>query len=378
MVYPKQNKRSNCKEKSLLSLFRNMIDFRRMQGKLHDIETILMIVMMGIMSGYCGYQAIDDFKTSKKDKLLRYLKPRKKILPSKDTIRRTILNINFEELCYVFKIWAEQFIEFDEKEWLSFDGKAIKNTLPEETHKLVTLVTFFVHKSKTVLLQGKINEKSNEIPLVQELLDELKYTKLVITGDALHTQKDTVEKIDSSKNFYVLNVKNNQSNLLEKISFIGNNMSEIDSYTSIDKSRGRIESREIKIYENDFEKDLEYLGWKNVKRIIKVKRTVYHKKRLKLSQETLYYISNLEATAKEFGIGIRNHWLIESMHWIKDVVFNEDSARIHTGNSAENFSILRDFVISVLRLNGFNKISQATRILNGNIKEMLNLLGGGY
>ena len=148
----------------------------------------------------------------------------------------------------------------------------------------------------------------------------------------------------------------------------------IDENKVVKKSRGRIESREVKVFENDFYKETEGLGWKDINRIIEVRRTVFNKKNYKISQEIFCYVSNLETSAKEFNIGIRNHWLIESMHWIKDVVFNEDKACITTQSSAENFSVLRSFAINLIRYAGFEGISQGVRLLMCKIKKMWNLL----
>ncbi len=119
------------------------------------------------------------------------------------------------------------------------------------------------------------------------------------------------------------------------------------------------------------------MGWKNVTRIIEVRRTVFHKKKLKTSQEIIHYVSNLKATASEFNKGIRNHWLVESMHWIKDVIFNEDNACIIQEQSAANFSIMRSFAINLIRYAGFEGIAHGIRMLMGYIKFMWDLLGGG-
>jgi len=366
-------------DKSLLSLLRNMTDFRRNEGKIHDLEIIVMIILMAIMSGHTNYSAFTDFAHKKKNRRLifKYLKPRKKVLPSYDTIRRVFLNIDFDELAHIFKIWAMQHIQLNEDDWISFDGKAIKGTLPEESYKLIQLVTFFAHKSKTVLLHGKIKHKSNEIPLVQQLIAESKLENLVLTGDAMHTQKKTINIILEKNNSYVLCVKSNQKKLLKKVKFLAEMAKcPISVNETKDKKRGRIETRKVEVFKNDFLLDLEELGFKQCKYIVKVNRNVKTKKNE--SDETMYYISNLEASASEFNKGIRNHWLIESMHWIKDVVFKEDNALIRKGNAPQNLSILRDFVINILRLNGLNEITHSIRMIGEDIKILIQLLGGGY
>lgn len=379
MVPPTKIKKKEKKNKSLLSLLRNMTDFRREEGKIHDLEIIIMIILMAIMSGHTNYLAFSDFANKKTNKRLifKYLKPRKKILPSYDTIRRVFLNINFDELAYVFRIWALQHTQLNENDWISFDGKAIKGTLPEESHKLVQLVTFFAHKSKIVLLHGKIKHKSNEIPLVQQLIKESKLENLVLTGDAMHTQKKTIDIILENSNSYVLCVKNNQKILLKKIKFLADKAKNpISTDITEEKNRGRYEIRKVELFQNDFLLDLEELGFKQCKYIVKVNRKVKIKK--KKSKETVYYISNLEASASEFNKEIRNHWLIESMHWIKDVVFKEDNSLIRKGNAPQNLSIMRDFVINILRLNGLNDITHSIRMIGNEIKFLIELLGGSY
>ena len=379
MVSRTKINKTKREDKSLLSLLRNMTDFRRNEGKIHDLEIIILIILMAIMSGHTNYLAFYDFAHKKQNKRLifKYLKPRKKILPSYDTIRRVFLNIDFDELSYIFQIWALQHIQLNENDWISFDGKAIKGTLPKESNKLIQLVTFFAHKSKFVLMHGKIKHKSNEIPLVQQLIKESKLENLVLTGDAMHTQKKTIDIILKKNNSYVLCVKNNQKNLLKKVKFLADKAKNpISMDKTEEKNRGRLEIRKVEVFQNDFLLDLEELGFKECKYIIKVNRKVKTKKYR--SEENIYYISNLEASAFEFNKGIRNHWLIESMHWIKDVVFKEDNSLIKIGNAPQNLSIMRDFVINILRLNGLNDITHSIRMIGDDIKFLLNLLGGGY
>ena len=84
----------------------------------------------------------------------------------------------------------------------------------------------------------------------------------------------------------------------------------------------------------------------------------------------------METSVEEFNIGIRNHWLVESMHWIKDNIFKEDNACITNEKSAANFSLLRSFALNLIRYAGFESIIQGIRLMMRNIKFMWNLLGG--
>ena len=98
------------------------------------------------------------------------------------------------------------------------------------------------------------------------------------------------------------------------------------------------------------------------------------KKTGETSEETAYFITNLDEKAPFFNKGIGGHWGIEnSLHYIKDVVFNEDQLKIRTGMAPQNMSLLRTLVINILRLNGYSDIKQATRLLAGDIKAMVAL-----
>jgi len=79
-------------------------------------------------------------------------------------------------------------------------------------------------------------------------------------------------------------------------------------------------------------------------------------------------------TAKEYNIGIRNHWSVESMHYVKDVTFGEDASLIRTGNAPTNFSIIRNITMNILRRENYLNFPQAIRMIGGDIKKLYNLL----
>jgi predicted transposase YbfD/YdcC len=111
-------------------------------------------------------------------------------LPAFATIRRVLINIDHNKFNEIFEKWMEQYLIKEKKQWISIDGKAIKGTKQkEEDKKLAHLVSFFSSDSKEVLMARKTATKSNEIPLVQEMLKSFPLEKMVITLDALHCQK---------------------------------------------------------------------------------------------------------------------------------------------------------------------------------------------
>lgn len=88
-----------------------------------------------------------------------------------------------------------------------------------------------------------------------------------------------------------------------------------------------------------------------------------------------YYLSSVSASAVELGLGIRGHRRIENgLHWVKDVVFGEDTARFPSHTPATNWSIVRDFVLNLFRRHGCRNITQAMRLKGHDLDELFSLL----
>ncbi len=171
----KQNKKAKKQKlpKILPEFLNQMTDFRRGQGKMHNLTHILLIVIMSIMSGYIGQRPTADFVKKNKLALIKTLKPKNNKLPSYQTIARVMQNLDYDKFTKVFFEWTKTVVPIKEKEWASMDGKAIAGTLANSGTPMQTftnLVSLFSSKSKQVITQGKVKNKTNEIPLVAELI----------------------------------------------------------------------------------------------------------------------------------------------------------------------------------------------------------------
>ena len=193
-----------------------ILDFRRGQGRMHRLPTILLIILMATMSGCFGQRATGDFVVRHRKDLLKLLRPKNNKLPSYQTIARVMQHLDYAQFSSVFFSWAKTVIPIGDKEWMALDGKAIRGTTTDAGSAQQTytnLVSLFVTKSKLVLTGGKVTNKSNEIPLVIQLVESLGITGIVFTADALHAQRKTVKAVIASGNDYVIGVKGNQKKL---------------------------------------------------------------------------------------------------------------------------------------------------------------------
>jgi len=200
-------------EFNLRQELKTLKDSRRGQARQHTIDVVLMITIMATMSGHQGYRAIGDFAQRYKEEIIEYLKLEKDRVPSFPTVRRVLMNIDHKKFGDIFTKWMKHYMKRNTSKWISVDGKAIKGTKQkEEDKKLAHLVSFFTNDSKEIIIARKTASKSNEIPLVQDMMEEFSLKNFVLTMDALHCQTKTLKAIKESGNDYVIQVKENQKN----------------------------------------------------------------------------------------------------------------------------------------------------------------------
>jgi len=193
---------------------KKLTDKRRAQARQHPIDVVLMITIMATMSGFQGYRAIGDFAKRYKKEIVEYLKLKKDRVPAYATVRRVLQEIDHKEFEKIFTRWMRHYMKKSQSRWIAIDGKAIKGTKQqEEDKKLAHLVSFFASDSKEILMARKTADKSNEIPLVQEMMLEFPLQDMILTLDAMHCQTQTLENIKKSGNDYVVQVKENQKKI---------------------------------------------------------------------------------------------------------------------------------------------------------------------
>ena len=180
--------------------------------------------------------------------------------------------------------------------------------------------------------QKRVEEKTNEITAIPELIDSLNIKGTIITTDAMGTQTAIVKKIRKKRADYVLALKGNQGSLLEEVReyFSDGGLLKKCAYKKkVEKARGKIEKREYWQTE-----DISWLSqkkeWMGLKSIILTRNTITGADG-KETVEERYFISSLPTEIEETARAVRGHWMIENYHWHLDVTFREDGN--HTLNS---------------------------------------------
>ncbi len=185
------------------------------------------------------------------------------------------------------------------------------------------------------------------------------------------TPKKTIEAIVESGNHYVAQVKGNQKTLLEEVKRVARSQIPLSTYHLEQKGHGRDMTWQVSVF--DASNSGKTAEWKNLKRVILVKRERTQKQ--KSIKKDAFFISDLALQSEEFHQGIRGHWGIENrLHWVKDVVHKEDSNRIKKENAPLNRAVLSTIAINIHRKNGHQSITYGQIKFGAKVKELFNLI----
>ena len=316
----------------------------------HKLIDILKLVMISVLCGMDELDKMIDYGKSKKEFLEKEFGI--KSIPSKSTLTRIFVMIDPKWLSLSIVGIVQSLIK-EKHTQIMLDGKAIKSTdAIKSIEKMMNIVTAYTNTGIS-LLQKTVDNKTNEIPAVKELIDMLDVKGMIITADAMHCQKETAEKIVNNGGDYVLQLKANQKSFYEDVyaMFDDKYMDETDKnceyeiYKTEEKSHGRIERRTCYVL-NEIAFFTDYLAnWKGLKKIFAVVREV--EKDNKMTKEISCYLSSKNTTAENLLSYTRKHWEIESMHHILDVTYDEDRCKLLSQRAQENLNIFRKMGISI-------------------------------
>jgi predicted transposase YbfD/YdcC len=366
------------KDSKLISIFGNVQDPRSHINQLHDLVDILLIGVISVICGAETWKQMVDFAHSKEAFLRKFLKLENGI-PSEDTINRVFSAIDSSEFESCFIEWVNSISHISKGQVIAIDGKTVCGAKSKGMKSPVHMVSAWANENNLVLGQVRVNDKSNEITAIPELLDKLMIQGNIITIDAMGTQTNIVEKIIKHEADYILAVKENQKQLLEEIIDEFKFSKEIEVDTHIDIGHGRIETRKCSVISNFLFIQNQDQKWKNLNQVVKIESIREFKNSDKAAEKaTRYYISSLENNANQYQKNIRSHWGIENkLHWTLDVAFSEDSSRKRNKNAAQNYSVLLKIALNILKNEKTEKQAIAGKRLKAGWNEnyLLKVLG---
>ncbi len=208
------------------------------------------------------------------------------------------------------------------------------------------MVSAFVAENQITLGEITVDEKSNEITAIPQLLDLIDVSGATVTIDAMGCQTDIAKKITDKKADYCLALKGNQSSLHEDVKLYFEKLPAEQTAITKEKGHGRIEKREY-FLDTDIDWLPQKAEWARLNAIGGVKSIVFEKEETRT--ETRYFITSLTDVNK-FADAVRKHWSIENqLYWQLDATLGEDNSRARKDNSPLNLNVLRKTSLALLK-----------------------------
>ncbi len=359
------------KPKPLIECFEGLPDPRLDRTRRHRLVDILTIGLCAILTVGENFTDMEMYGRLKEDWLKTFLELPNGI-PSHDTFNRVFSAIDPHAFLDCFVQWVQGICPALHDQTVAIDGKALRHAL-NEGDPIPYIVSAWASESGLVLGQVKVNEKSNEITAVPELLDALYLKGCIVTLDAMGCQKNIAANIIDKDADYVLALKGNHATVHEEVADFftdavlpcatqcADTVSEgtMDFFQTDEKGHGRIETRRY-WHSSDIDWFEDKPLWKNLKSIGMVEslRTV----KGKTSRERRYYLCSISLNAKRFAKAVRGHWGVENpLHWSLDVTFREDDSRARTKNAAQNVASLRRIALNLIKKDRKLKCSQRSK-----------------
>ena len=382
----------------LVEILAQVPDPRKAKGKRHPLRAILGLAVLAIMCGYRSYSAIAQWGRTYNPALVKALGFTHTKTPCAATLHNLFKRLNIAKLEQVLTQWTTQTLQSvpqaTDRLALAIDGKKL-NGSAKQNATVSHLLSVVSHQLGVTIAQKAVDTQTNEIPISTEILSAFDIKGMIVTTDALLTQRDFCNKVCALDGDYVVPVALNHRQLHQDIACLfappidintadgtGNPLQQmhteldqtLDTHQVVEKGHGRIEKRRL----TASTALNEYVQWPGVNQVF-----AYDYQRIDLStgqvkQKPQYGITSLtpdQASAADLMALRRGHWTIENKsHWVRDVVLGEDASQVRRGAIPQVMSALRNTALAVLRFAGYNKVTQAMRYFAAHPQHALNLI----
>jgi predicted transposase YbfD/YdcC len=362
----------------LLQRFARVSDGRRDQGRVHPVAVVLTLCAAAVVAGMASFTAIAGWATDVPAEVLVKLYGRRSAAPSKATIWRVVTGADAATVDAVIGAWllaqaaARDVVAGDvvagtgreapELSAIMVDGKAVRGATDAEGNQ-VHLLAAATHDDALVLGQVEVGAKSNEIPRFAPLLDTLAAAGVdlahtVITADALHTQRAHADYLHERGAGFVFTCKQNQPRLFAALDALPWAQTPIGA-RQVDRGHGRVTTRTIQVMPAP-----EDLPFPHVNQVWLIERYVTALDGTPSSAVAALGVTNLTADTtapQRLAALVRNHWGIESLHWLRDTVYREDNSTVRTRSGPRVMTGLRNLAVGAHHLAGRRDITEASR-----------------
>jgi predicted transposase YbfD/YdcC len=341
--------------------FEGLEDPRKGNARRHDLFELLMIALCTFLCGGESCVDMEEFAEAKEGFLKEFMSLRGG-LPSHDTFSRLFRALDPGQFRECFQAFMSKFSEGCQGV-VAIDGKVLRRSFDDASSKsALHMVSAWGCEQRLVLGQIATDAKSNEITAVPKLLDMLSLKGCIVTVDALNCQREIARKIVAQGGDYALALKGNQGTLhADVLRYLDDPEAvTVVARPVVEGDHGRIETR-VSMVSSDIgwlQSDHQWPGLQAIGKVMRTRKTAK-----KTTTETAYYLLSTALPPERFGEVVRAHWGVEnSLHWVLDVVMNEDQARNRLDNGPENLAMLRHMALNLVTKEK-SKISKRRKFL---------------
>jgi len=341
---------------SLLHHFAALHDPRSDHTKLHGLLDIIALTLCAVVSGADGWTDVEAYGLEKYEWLTTFLDLPNGI-PSHDTLGRVFAALDPAAFQRCFIAWMDAVVSASRGRLVAIDGKALRHSFDTaKGRSAIHLVSAWASANHLLLGQRAVDDKSNEITAIPELLKLLDLQGALVTIDAIGCQKRIAADITAAGADYVLAVKDNQPTLYADVQRVFLDGLEDDFaglahryHRTAEAGHGRTEERHYHLVVVPEGLAARHAGFAGLRTL----GMVYRERRVgggPVVGETHFYISSLGLRVKAFAEAARGHWSVENnLHWVLDVAFHEDASRLRRDHGPENLGLIRRIALSLLK-----------------------------
>lgn len=360
-------------------------DPRRARGKRHSGFGLLMGVVVALLAGARTTAEIAEHVQDLTDTQRARIGLTWKHAPSLSTVRRFLLVLDERVLQRALTVWAEAHAArvaavMKGLRHFAVDGKSLRGAARKGCAKPHVLGVLDV-TAAVFLTQRSIVRKTNEIGMFTQVMDQISsLDQVLVTADAMHCQTGHATYLDGRDAGLLVGLKGNQPTAFAQAAALPWAQIPDADVEVTARLHGRVEKRVVQVTSIGRHEDK--IAFPFARQVARVTR--YQQRRTRTPGrwywkkiEVAYYLctwDQVRLPAAQLAQAVKNHWMVESWHWLRDVTFGEDDHLARSGNIAANLAALRNTVISLLHLAGTSQIARTLRRLARNPEHAISLL----
>jgi predicted transposase YbfD/YdcC len=365
-------------------------DQRKARGRQYSLALIVTVAVLAKLAGYSRVEDVADWAKLRRHELHQLFGTKRARMPHHTSWSRILgraVDVGELERLAQQVVAPPRSAEVPERSTIevALDGKTIRGSIPRGQTRGVHLLAAYLPDQGIVLLQVAVEGKENEIVTAPVLLAQLELTGMLITGDAMFTQRALSKQIVEAGGDYVWIVKDNQPTLRADIELLfddecvsaGWSAPSVDfsSARTVEGGHGRIEERVLTVSSML----ADYSDWPYLAQVFKLEYTAWDTQTGKQTSAVRYGATSAPADilpAERLLSAVRRHWGIETgLHSRRDGRLQEDAMRTRTGHAPHVLATLNNLALGLLARQGITNVAEAQRAIAYHFDRVLQRLG---